>query len=441
MTKLGGYLLQLTAFLYCFFAATQASAISLNDYPKLAVIADEMVVDGIYTRPEIESLFAKAEVQQSVLNAMQNPAEYKLTWGKYRKIFIQPDRIEAAVDFWREYEPHLQRAEAEYGVPASMILAILGVESKYGVFKGSHKVLDSLVSLVTGFPRRSDFFAGELRHFLVLTKENQMDAANILGSYAGAVGYPQFISSSYRAYAVDFSGDGKTDLINQPIDAIGSIANYFVKNGWLKGQPVTSPAYELVPDSIDERANRQRKLQYTAASLRSLGAPIGSSVPDTEELNVLMLDASEEVTETEDGFYIVRAGDTACQIAERHSMTCQSLFQLNNLDSQGTIFRDQKLKVSASNSLSTATTNATTNSNTNGWKIAASAQPIPNGGPQPRYFFTHENFYVITRYNQSVLYAMAVHDLSVAVDLEKRRQDDRTNSAAVSDFNRAYIPQ
>jgi len=120
-------------------------------------------------------------------------------------------------------------------------------------------------------------------------------------------------------------------------------------------------------------------------------------------------------------------------------MTCQSLFELNNLDAKGTIYRDQRLKVSESASAST--TPVATSANSGGWKIASSSSSVPNGGPQPHYFFTHENFYVITRYNQSVLYAMAVHDLSVAVDREKQRQDGRTNSAAVSDYNRAFVPR
>ena len=396
-----------SSFILLVFFNSAVNAVSLNQHPKLANIASELVAEKYYTQAEIEQVFAAAKVQQKVLNAMKNPAEYKFTWGKYRKLFIQPDRIEQAVEFWQEYQTDLARAEREYGVPASIIVAIIGVESKYGRYKGSHKVLDSLVSLVVDYPRRSDFFAKELKHFLILSKENQLDTKNLLGSYAGAVGYPQFIASSYRSYAVDFSGDGKTDLINQPIDAIGSVANYFVENGWLSGQPITSRPFVSVPTAVEELANNKREVQFSAAQLRGLGAPIGDSISDQEELNVLQLNANEIVPEeVASNTYIVRAGDTACQIAERHSMTCKNLFDLNGLNASGNIYRGQRLKLAAQS-------NPTANQKSSDQSSLE----------QYQYFFTHENFYVITRYNHSVLYAMAVNDLSVAVQQEKSRQE------------------
>ncbi|MDB4512206.1 lytic murein transglycosylase B [Arenicella sp.] len=415
----------LRALLFLAIFTNSAHAVSLDQYPKLANIAAELVAEQQYTQAEIEQIFATAQVQQSVLNAMKNPAEYKFTWGKYRKLFIQPDRIKPAVEFWQKYQSELTRAEREYGVPASIIVAIIGVESKYGVYKGTHKVLDSLVSLVVDYPRRSDFFAKELKHFLILSKENQMDTVNILGSYAGAVGYPQFIASSYRSYAVDFSGDGKTDLINQPIDAIGSVANYFVQNGWLTGQPVTSQPYVSVPSAVAELANNKRETQFSAAQLRSIGAPLDESISDQEELNVLRLNANEIVPEeVVANTYIVRAGDTACHIAERFSMSCQSLFELNGLDASGTIYRGQRLKLSTQSSQSTT-----------------SQARDPASLEQYQYFFTHENFYVITRYNHSVLYAMAVNDLSVAVQQEKDRQEQAQTQLKPTDYNKAYIPK
>ena len=319
------------------------------------------------------------------------------------------------------------RAEREYGVPASIIVAIIGVESKYGQYKGKHKVLDSLVSLVVDFPRRSDFFAKELKHFLILTKENQMDTVNILGSYAGAVGYPQFIASSYRSYAVDFSGDGKTDLINQPIDAIGSVANYFVKNGWLTGQPITSSIFTSVPSAVANLANNKRQIQFTAEKLRSMGAPVDVSISPNEKLNVLRLNANEIVPEeVAANTYIVRAGDTACQIAEKFSMKCRDLITLNKLNASADIFRGQRLKLS---NQSAQTRNA-------------NAESVDQSSlEQYQYFFTHENFYVITRYNHSVLYAMAVNDLSVAVQQEKTRQDRTQSVSTSSNYNKAYIPK
>lgn len=408
----------------------QVRAVSLAEYPKLQSVADELVNEKIYTQSELTELFSNAQVQQSVLDAMTNPAEYRLTWGKYRKIFLKDDRIQQGVEFWDEFSDALARAEKEYGVPASVIVSIIGVETKFGRITGKHKVLDSLVTLVVGFPRRSAFFAKELKQFLILTKENSMDATSILGSYAGAVGYPQFISSSYRHYAVDFSGDGKTDLINQPIDAIGSVANYFVKNGWKTGEPVTSKAYLRVPDSIVDLANRKRKTKFTAAELREKGANLPTTLKDSEPLNVLMLNASEIVPDSKQSdHYIVRAGDTACQIAESVNLACRELFALNKLNQRGDIFRGQRLKLPAKLRSSDSKT-APGAVRSGKWELSSSSSGAsqstaqePQNHMQPRYFYTHRNFYAITQYNHSVLYAMAVHDLSVAIEQAKSTAD------------------
>ena len=412
--------------------AASAHAIELNEHPKVKAVADKLIADGHYTQAEIEKLFKQAKVQQNVLDAMMNPAEYKFTWGKYRKLFLKQDRIQQGVDFWQEHEAQLKRAEKEYGVPASVIVAIIGVESKFGKFKGKYKVLDSLVSLVTGFPRRSKFFAGELEEFLILSKENDLDATQILGSYAGAVGYPQFISSSYRNYAVDFNKDGSTDLINQVDDAIGSIANYFIENGWKPGQPVTSSPLSSVPEPVADLASRKRKVKHLASDLRAKGAKLESSIADGEKLGVLMLDASEVVPEDRAAdVYIVRAGDTICQIAERKKVSCKKLVKLNKINAKGDIFRGQRLKLPIAASKPKAAS-PLVKAKGSKWEVAkssvndvdkaakAGSADKSNGdkgdGSQPVFFFTHHNFYAITQYNHSVLYAMAVHDLSVAID-------------------------
>jgi len=209
---------------------------------------------------------------------------------------------------------------------------------------------------------------------------------------------------------VDFSGDGVTDLINQPIDAIGSVANYFVKNGWLKGQPVTSSEHLTVPQKVAERANTKRKVQYSAQSLRAQGAPLSSTVNDSEKLGVLMLNVSEVAPKaSESKIYIVRAGDTACEIAEDHHVSCKKLRTHNRLNKQGTVYRGQRLNIPSESG--SVVSNST------------------SSDEKPRYFFTHENFYVITRYNQSVLYAMAVHDLSTAIAAAKVQYTTAMNGA------------
>jgi membrane-bound lytic murein transglycosylase B len=418
--------------------SSAANAVDIDKYPKLLEVADQLIAENYYSQAELTGIFVKADFQQSVLDAMQNPAEYKLTWGKYRKIFLQQDRITQGAEFWQQYSAELERAEKQYGVPASVIVSIIGVESKFGKYKGSHKVLDSLVTLVIGFERRSKFFASELKQFLILTKENKLLADEILGSYAGAVGFPQFISSSYRNYAVDFSGDGVVDLINQPVDAIGSIANYFTKNGWLSGQPVTSLVHSRVPVQVSALANNKRKVQYKAGDLRALGAPISSSIDDSEKLSVVELNASEVDAESSDKkTYVVRAGDTACEIAEANLVACKRLIKLNKLKNSGSVYRGQKLKIPSELRADVAKSQVETKTNSKTYKVSADSKWSladnsdstelpnekaiePNGDQLLRYFFTHENFYVITRYNQSVLYAMAVHDLSVAIKTAKQ---------------------
>ena len=414
-------------------SSPKVGAISIDDHPKLQEVASRLQDKSIYTKAELELIFKKAKIQQSVLDSMMNPAEYKFTWGKYRALFLKPDRIERAVQFWQTHQQALERAEQEYGVPVDIILAIIGVESKYGEYKGKDKVLDSLVTLSTGFPRRSTFFSSELEHFLILCKENDLDASSVLGSYAGAMGYPQFISSSYRNYAVDFSGDGKTDLIEQPVDAIGSIANYFVKNGWKPGQPVTSQAISSVPKAVQALNTRKRKVIHSAQKLRALGANLEESIDDATLLNVLQLNANEHVPrEQSKTSYLVRAGDTACEIAEKFSVSCAELFRLNKLNSKGKIFRGQKLKLPQGVSDKATTSKNKESNNTkkaaSKWQVEGSESANENANESVLtnkddsiyserfvYFYTHHNFYVITRYNQSVLYAMAVHDLSQAI--------------------------
>ena len=145
-----------------FASVSNVHAVRLADYPKLQAVADELIAQEHYSQSQLDAVFSHAVVQQSVLDAMTNPAEYKFTWGKYRKLFLKEDRIQQGAEFWQKHQAVFDRAEAQYGVPGSIIAAIIGVESKFGKFKGKHKVLDSLVTLVVGFPRRSKFFAGEL---------------------------------------------------------------------------------------------------------------------------------------------------------------------------------------------------------------------------------------------------------------------------------------
>jgi len=240
---------------------------------------DEMVAKHDFNSLELTNLLGQGEVKTKIIDAMNRPAEAK-PWYQYRKIFLKPGRVKAGVEFWNENEDVLKRAENKYGVPAEYIVAIIGVETRYGVYKGTFRVLDSLMTLAFDYPKRGKFFRGELEQYLLMTREEGIDPLSLKGSYAGAMGKPQFISSSYRNYAVDFDGDGKRDLLNNTADAIGSVANYFSRHHWVPGQPVVGRAkikgnkYKALLDKgIKPKTNVKNFAQY--------GVTIGDDIPGT----------------------------------------------------------------------------------------------------------------------------------------------------------------
>lgn len=239
---------------------TTASA-DYSKHPEAEAFIQEMVTDHGFKRESLVQWLRKAEKRQNILDAISRPAEKTKTWKEYRPIFIVPMRIDNGVKFWRENRAALARAEREFGVPAEYIVAIIGVETNYGKNTGSHKVIDALATLAFDYPPRSPFFRKELLNYFLLTREQKQDPLSFKGSYAGAMGYGQFMPSSYRSYAVDFDGDGFTDIWNNTTDAIGSVANYFKQHGWQAGQTVvsrlrpegntdTGPFNEITPPTV-----------------------------------------------------------------------------------------------------------------------------------------------------------------------------------------------
>ncbi|MDO6593329.1 lytic murein transglycosylase B [Neptuniibacter sp. 1_MG-2023] len=212
---------------------------SYADYPQAQAFIDEMKAEG-FSEAYLKGVLGEAKRQQSILTAISRPAEKSLNWGEYRKIFIQPKRIKQGVQFWQENQAALALAEKTYGVPAEVIVSIIGVETRYGRIMGSYRVLDAVATLGFDYPRRSEFFLGQLKEYLRLVREEKTDVTAHKGSYAGAMGYGQFIPSSYRSFAIDFDNDGHRDIWNNKTDAIGSVANYFAEHGWAKGEPVIS---------------------------------------------------------------------------------------------------------------------------------------------------------------------------------------------------------
>jgi membrane-bound lytic murein transglycosylase B len=217
------------------FAAPLAQAADLPGIPKFI---DEMVEKHQFKHDELEQIFERAERKQSVIDAITAPATLK-PWPDYRAVFITPKRIADGLEFWQHYADDLQRAEKQYGVPQEIIVALIGVETSYGRNAGKYIVLDALTTLAFDYPQRGAFFRDELEQYLLLAEEQDFDLFEVQGSYAGAIGIPQFMPSSYRKYAVDFDGDGRIDLLHDPVDAIGSVANYLKQYGWLSGAPIT----------------------------------------------------------------------------------------------------------------------------------------------------------------------------------------------------------
>ena len=207
------------------------------DLPGIPLFIDEMVDKHQFKHDELVQVFQRAHYRQAVIDAISKPATSK-PWLEYRTIFINPKYINGGLQFWQRHADALQRAETHYGVPQEIIVALIGIETRYGNNSGKYSVLDALITLAFDYPRRADFFRSELEQYLLLARDQNFDFSNVQGSYAGAMGIPQFMPSSYRKYAVDFSDDGKLDLLHDPVDAIGSVANYLRQYGWLSGEPV-----------------------------------------------------------------------------------------------------------------------------------------------------------------------------------------------------------
>lgn len=214
---------------------------TLDEATELMPFIDAMGKSHGYPEAELKQILSQARVLPEVIELISRPAEAK-PWYDYRPIFLNESRISEGVKFWEAERETLARAETTFGVPAEIIVAIIGVETFYGRRAGRIRVLDSLVTLGFRYPKRAEFFRKELEQFLLLSREERLDPLSVKGSYAGAMGVPQFISSSYRRYAVDFDGDGHRDLISSPVDAIGSVANYLKKHGWERGEVIAVPA-------------------------------------------------------------------------------------------------------------------------------------------------------------------------------------------------------
>lgn len=302
------------------------------DRPEATQLIDSLVDEYQLDRSVLEETLANAEHQATVIEAISRPAERRLAWYEYREIFLQPLRVRRGVRFWSANREVLTRAETEFGVPAEVIVAIIGVETDYGRVMGSYSALDALATLAFDYPPRSEFFRKELGQLLVLASEEGRAVEDFKGSYAGALGMAQFMPSSFRAYAVDFTGDSRKDIWTSADDAIGSVANYLAVHGWRPGHSVIMPV-------VLEQGSDLETLRFTG-------------------------EFDEAPTRAE-------------------------------LEAEGVVFEDPAWKQIEPTEQVMITS------------FDRKSGPVPYAGLK--------NFYVITRYNRSHMYALAVHQLSELV--------------------------
>ncbi|MFM2486325.1 lytic murein transglycosylase B [Celerinatantimonas yamalensis] len=254
----------------------------------------------------------QAQFQPKVLAAINRPYEAK-PWYQYQKLFVTQSRIEQGVAFWKKYQPALERAQKQYQVPAQVIVAIIGVETRYGQHKGQYSVLNSLYTLGFHYPKRSRFFSREFASFVRLSQQQNWNYGEIKGSYAGAMGYGQFIPSSYLHYAVDFDHDGHIDLINNPIDAIGSVANYFHQHHWTENAPVAITLNQVTTAMV-QKANKKRELPYQWQQFSANEPPKAADIAATTPVNLLDLSTSMSQKEywiTFHNFYVITRYNTS----------------------------------------------------------------------------------------------------------------------------------
>ncbi len=290
-----------------------------------------------FDRNELVKIFEQAIVSKSILDAISRPAEKKLPWYKYREIFIQEKRIREGVQFRNNNFKKLEEAEKRFGVPAEIVTAIIGVETFYGRITGSYRVVDALNTLAFHYPKRSVFFRGELEQFLLLTKEQGFNPLSLKGSYAGAMGMPQFISSSYRHYAIDFDNDNVIDIWNNPNDAIGSVANYFYEHGWQRGKPVIEKV-TVNGSKYKNVLGGDLKPDIEPSQLEELGIQSHEKMENSEKLKLLEyeLKHNNEYWLAHNNFYVITrynhselyamaVFELAMEIKKRTYKTMQSL--------------------------------------------------------------------------------------------------------------------
>jgi membrane-bound lytic murein transglycosylase B len=281
--------------------AAKAPAVASPNYAQrqdVREFIDEMVRDYKFDAPSLRRFFSKVRYQQAVVNAMSRPVLEPPKWYEYAPRFLSSKRIDAGVAFWRDNAATLDRAQRDFGVDPEVVVAIIGVETFYGRNTGSYRVADALTTLAFDYPRRAEFFRDELKQFLLQTREQKVPPLEPKGSYAGAQGLPQFMPGSVREYALDYDDDGTIDLSNDVNDAIGSVAHYLARHGWLPEDPAMQPAEieadkrEQIERTLDGGISEQRTLDaWQQDGVRAPGIP---EAPGSDPTGLLMLEEEDE---------------------------------------------------------------------------------------------------------------------------------------------------
>jgi membrane-bound lytic murein transglycosylase B len=265
---------------------------------------EQMTLTHHFDKAELDRLFDEVEIKDDIIKKMTKPAE-GLPWYRYRKIFLTDKRIDEGVKFWRENEQVVTQIANQYGVPAEIMIAIIGVETSYGQNTGNFRVIDALSTLAFAYPPRSKFFTKELESFLLICRDEGLNPLEPLGSYAGAMGMPQFMPSSFSAYATDFNNNGRRDIWHDTSDVLASIGNYFAKHGWQKDQMITLPIIQNEPNKADFFDELKPDLRIE--ELQSAISKISRSIPLNTKVKILGLkqEHGEELWATLENFYVI----------------------------------------------------------------------------------------------------------------------------------------
>ncbi len=298
---------------------------------------NDLVKDHGLDADYLLAMLESAESQQSIIDAMARPAEKTKPWRDYRAIFLTQERIDAGVSFWRENEARLKHVAAQTGVPPEMLVGIVGVETFFGRRAGKYRLLDSLATLAFDYPPRGRFFRSELTELFLLARDENLDIDKAVGSYAGAMGAPQFIPSSYRSYAVDGDGDGKRDLFVSWDDVLASIANYFVKHKWRAGEPVVARS-TLARPVAQQPADNTLSAGSTVTALAGDGLRFSTDLPGSapDGLVVLAGDDGFEYWVAFHNFYVITRYNRSAMYALAVYQLGQAIGEAARTDPGGT---------------------------------------------------------------------------------------------------------